>query len=187
MRIIAGKLGGRRLDVPRGDRVRPTADRTKESLFSILGARCEGARVLDAFAGSGALGFEAWSRGASSVVFVEKDAIALRTLEANAAALAPEALATKAVRIARTDVLRALASGGLGVFDLVFIDPPYGRGLAQAAVDALLPNVALAPGGLVVVERDRRDGVTWPAALEPFDERRYGDTLITLRVSTAAG
>lgn len=180
MRIIAGKLGGRRLDVPRGDRVRPTADRTKESLFNILGERCLGARVLDAFAGSGALGLEAWSRGASRVVLVEQDPVVLRVLQQNVAALVPEALAAQEVRVVRADVMRACTSGALGVFDLVFVDPPYRKGLAPPLVAALVTGGVLARGALVVVERDRRDEVSWPDTLTVRDERRYGDTVLTL-------
>ena len=117
MRIVAGEYGGRRLHAPRGTRTRPTADRVREALFSMLGD-VSGARVLDLYAGSGALGIEALSRGAASAVFVERDARAAATITRNLDALGADA------EVRRQDALRFLASGA-GPFDLVFCDPPY--------------------------------------------------------------
>ena len=121
--MIAGRYGGRRLQAPPGDATRPTADRVREALFSILGERVAGARVLDLFAGSGALGLEALSRGAREVTFVERAPAALKALRANLAALGADA------DVVRADALRWLraASGGARQYDLVLLDPPYRR------------------------------------------------------------
>ena len=174
MRIVAGRWGGRRLTAPRGDAVRPTADRVREALFSILGDAVPGARVLDLFAGSGALGLEALSRGAASATFVDSSAAALAALRANLDALGAEA------EVRRADALRFLrgAPGEARHYDLVLLDPPYrlaerlGRELSEA-----LPPV-LAPSALVVSESDRRAPL--PLDLPLRDERRYGDTLIRI-------
>src|SRR5215204_512227 len=152
MRVIAGAYGGRRLQAPPGTDTRPTADRVREALFSILGARVEGARVLDLFAGSGALGLEALSRGAAQVTFVESAPAALAALRANLAALGAGA------EVVRADALRWLhaASRGARQYDLVFLDPPYRRAAELGApLSDPLPAV-LAPGALVVAESDRR-------------------------------
>src|SRR5436189_1033348 len=118
MRIIAGRLKGRRLTAPAGSDVRPTSDRLRETLFNVLRDSVEGARVLDAFAGTGALGLEAWSRGAVSIVFVEHDARALRALDTNI----EHCGAGEACAIIRRDFRTAPISGP---FDLVLLDPPY--------------------------------------------------------------
>jgi 16S rRNA (guanine966-N2)-methyltransferase len=172
VRVIAGRYGGRRLQAPPGTATRPTSDRVREALFSILGVRVAGARVLDLFAGSGALGLEALSRGAAAVTFVESAPAALRVLRANVAALGADA------EIARADAVRWLraASAGARQYDLVFLDPPYRQ--AEALGDALsdlLPAV-LGQGALVVAESDRRAPLE--LTIPTIDERRYGDTLI---------
>jgi 16S rRNA (guanine966-N2)-methyltransferase len=175
MRIIAGALGGRRLKVPRGRRVRPTADRVKESIFSILGDRFEGARVLDLFAGSGALGLEALSRGAREVDFVESDPIAARALLENIAALG----CGERARLVRGSVERALHAAACE-FDLVFLDPPYGAGLAAGTVELLGRGAWVSPQGLVVAEHSRRDELPEIAGiLARIDRRRYGDTEVS--------
>ena len=169
MRIVAGTHGGRRIAAPRGRDVRPTSDRVREALFSILGARVTGARVLDLFAGTGALGLEALSRGAAGATFVDRDTAAVR---ANLEALGLEA------EVHRRDAL-AFLRGGPGPFDLVFLDPPYRQAsVLGPELAGTLPAV-LAPGALVVSESDRRDPLDLPG-LETLDERRYGDTLIRL-------
>lgn len=166
MRVVAGIHKGRRLKAPPG--ARPTADRVKEALFSILGTEVPGARVLDLFAGSGALGIEALSRGAASATFVDRDARAVETVRANL----PEA---DAVRAEAASFLRDRAAQ----YDLVFLDPPYelapriGRELSQAVA------AVLAPAGVVVSESDRRSPLDLPDLILA-DERRYGDTLIRL-------
>jgi 16S rRNA (guanine966-N2)-methyltransferase len=179
VRIVAGVHGGRRIAAPPGDTTRPTSDRVREALFSILGPLHD-ARVLDLYAGSGALGLEALSRGASHAVLVEKDRRALTVLRANVEALglgpqAAEVRAGDAGRVARTALDDAEA------YDLVFLDPPYR--LAAGLGAALGPVLAglLAPGARVVTESDRRD----PMGLElPLtQERRYGDTLIRIHTS----
>ena len=176
MRVIAGAFGGRRLKAPRGAGTRPTAERVREALFSILGD-VAGLVVLDLFAGSGALGIEALSRGASRAVFVEREAAALAALRANLAALGlgPEHAEVRGGD-ARAAVRAARRQGEK--YDLVLIDPPYrqAEGLGRPLSDALAE--LLGPRGRIVAESDRRA----PLALRmPIaDERRYGDTLIRI-------
>lgn len=182
MRVIAGRLGGRRLKAPRGRVTRPTSDRVREALFAMLDD-VAGASVLDLFAGTGALGIEALSRGAASVVFVERDARVASVLSGNLAALG---ITDEAAEVRRLDALAALRSARASkeTYDLVFIDPPY----AQAhdwgpELSAMLPSL-LRPGARVVVESDRRASLELPLTgtgevmLER--ERRYGDTSITI-------
>jgi 16S rRNA (guanine966-N2)-methyltransferase len=176
VRVIAGEYRGRRLTAPPGAATRPTSDRVREALFSILGARVPGARVLDLFAGSGALGLEALSRGAASATFVDDAPAAIRAVNANLAALR----ATAEVR--RGDALGFLgaASSAAAQYDLVFLDPPYR--LAERLSGRLseaLPAV-LAPGAAAVAESDRRAPLALDLPLH--DERRYGDTLIRIYV-----
>jgi 16S rRNA (guanine966-N2)-methyltransferase len=174
VRVVAGAYGGRRLVAPPGDATRPTSDRVREALFSVLGESVQGARVLDLFAGSGALGIEALSRGAAAAVFVDRAQPAISAIRANLEALGIDADVRR--MHARTALRTATDRGE--AYDLVFLDPPYrraaelGRELSEA-----LPAV-LAPGARVVSESDRRE----PLALElPLtDERRYGDTVIRI-------
>jgi 16S rRNA (guanine966-N2)-methyltransferase len=176
MRVIAGRLGGRRLGAPPGRTTRPTSDRVREALFSMLG-ELDGIVALDLFAGSGALGIEALSRGAERVVFVERDAGAVATLRANLAALGlGESEATVRVGDALGSLRAARARGEK--YDLVFVDPPYRHASElQSALSALLPAV-LGPQARVVVESDRRAPLR--LALERITQRRYGDTTITI-------
>jgi 16S rRNA (guanine966-N2)-methyltransferase len=171
MRVIAGELGGRRLRTARGDATRPTAARVREALFSMLGT-LEGARVLDLFAGSGALGIEALSRGAASATFVERSPRALEALRANVAELG---LAERC-EIRAGEALAAL--GGAAIYDLVFIDPPYAAAAQLSeALSRELPAV-LAAGARVVSESDRRSPLLLELPLQR--ERRYGDTMIRI-------
>ncbi len=174
MRIIAGTHKGRRLTSVPGAATRPTSDRVREALFSVLGARVEEAVVLDLFAGSGALGLEALSRGARSATFVDSAAAAVRAICANAETLGV------AADVRRADALRFLrgASAGGAQYDLVFLDPPYrlAERLARPLSEAL-PAV-LAPGAVAVAESDRRAPLALDLPLH--DERRYGDTLIRI-------
>ena len=178
MRVIAGRFGGRRLAAPTGRDVRPTADRVREALFSILGP-LDGGAVLDLYAGTGALGIEALSRGAGRAVFVEHDGWAATSLQANLDALG---LAPPEAELRRADVLAALrdARERGETYDLVLCDPPYrlAAELGQSLSEALRP--LLAAGAMVVTESDRR--VPLDLDLSPPDERRYGDTLIRIHV-----
>jgi 16S rRNA (guanine966-N2)-methyltransferase len=172
MRVIAGLWGGRRLQAPPGEATRPTSDRVREALFSVLGDRVDGARVLDLFSGSGALGIEALSRGAAEATFVDSAPAAIRAVRANLEALGADA------EVRRADARRFLggASAAARQYDLVFLDPPYRLATSLGdALSAALPAV-LAPGAAVVAESDRRAPLG--LALPILDERRYGDTLI---------
>ncbi len=177
-RIISGRAGGIRLETPPGASTRPTSDRVREALFSRLehqGA-LDGAAVLDLYAGSGALGLEAASRGARSVVLVESDKRAAATARRNAAALAFPGVAVHPV-----SVERALATPPREPVDLVLADPPYGlvEDALAAVLHALVEQRWLAPDALVVVERSSRSPEPrWPEGLEREDERRYGETRI---------
>src|ERR1700761_5041409 len=177
MRIVAGSHRGRRLEAPADERIRPTSDRIRESLFNILDHRLNGfagRRVLDGFAGTGALGFEALSRGAASVLFVDKDRDALALTRRNAASLG---LTTKAdFRLA--DITRPPQFAQQ--FDLVLLDPPYGQGLAAMALSALAAAGWLAPDAVAVVEADRAQPEIVPQGFAPLDSRDYGRTRIVL-------
>ena len=173
-RVISGEAGGRRLTVPPNG-VRPTADRVKESVFSALGTRLAGARVLDLYAGTGSLAIEALSRGAAMAVLVERDREALAAIAANLAATG-----VGPGRIVRGDVATVL--GGPpppeAPFDLVLADPPYELG--DEAVAGVLGRLAaggwLAPGATVVIERP--SGAACPPGWVSTWERCYGDTLV---------
>ena len=176
MRIIAGSAGGRRLVTPRGRGTRPTSERTREGLFSSLEAvhgTLHRRAFLDLYAGSGAVGLEAASRGAAPVVLVESVPNALAALRANVAALA---LVDVAVREERVE--RLLAQAAPQSFDVVFLDPPYADpvdGLLQCLCD----NGWLGPGATVVVERATRSTTpSWPDDLTPERTRRYGDSTL---------
>jgi 16S rRNA (guanine966-N2)-methyltransferase len=174
MRVIAGTWGGRRLQAPPGAATRPTSDRVREALFSVLGDRIAGARVLDLFAGSGALGIEALSRGAAEATFVDAAPAAVRAIKANLEALGAEAT------VRRGDARRFLgaASATARQYDLVFLDPPYGMaGRLGRELAVVLPPV-LAPGAVVVAESDRRAPLELDLPL--LDQRRYGDTLLRI-------
>ena len=176
-RVIAGEAGGRRLAVPDGRNTRPTSDRAREGLFATivsLTGSLTGARVLDLYAGSGAVGLEALSRGAKHVLLVESGARAARVIRDNI-----EAIGLPGAEVVTDRVARVLARGpGDDRYDVVFADPPYA--LADAAVSRVLSMLAglgwLAPDALVIVERATRSGpVSWPAGFEPDRARRYGE------------
>lgn len=172
-RIVAGSARGRRLKVP-ADGTRPTSDRVREALFSSLDASgsIRGARVLDLYAGTGALGLEAASRGAADVVLIDSAAQAVRVIAENIATVG-----RPAVTVRRSSVADFL-SGSPREFDLVFLDPPYvvGRVEVQTELDRLSRGW-LADGAVVVVERGRRDPqITWPTGFGDQWERRFGDT-----------
>jgi 16S rRNA (guanine966-N2)-methyltransferase len=174
VRVVAGEFKGRRLAAPRGRRTRPTADRVREALFSMLGD-VSGARVLDLYAGSGALGIEALSRGAESAVFVERDRAALAALERNLEATGAPG------EVRRQDVARFLARQE-GTFDLVFCDPPYdGAPAIAATLAAALPEI-LDEDARIVTESDKRNPLVLPLPL--VVERSYGDTRIAIHSAT---
>jgi 16S rRNA (guanine(966)-N(2))-methyltransferase RsmD len=175
MRVTGGEIVGRRLKAPaRG--VRPTADRVRESVFMILTSRLPGARVLDLYAGSGALGIEALSRGAMHCLFVEEWPEAARVLQANLETLALADRAT--VAIAPVERWLARAASGHRPFDLVLVDPPYDAPGIGDVLGAIAKQGLIAPGGVLVWEHDRRAPPP-PAGFNAIDERRYGDTVVT--------
>lgn len=178
-RIIGGVAGGRRLQTPSGDQTRPTSDRVREALFSSLeswAGSFAGLRVLDLYAGSGALGLEAWSRGAAAVTLVESDRRTAALVAANA-----RALGCRVADVVATSVAAALSRPPAAPVDLVLADPPYPLGEEAVAADltALVEHGWLAPGALVVVERSRRSPEpAWPAGLKAGRQRRYGETTL---------
>jgi 16S rRNA (guanine966-N2)-methyltransferase len=179
MRVVAGRLGGRRLRAPRGRDTRPTSDRVREALFSMLG-EIDGHRVLDLYAGSGAMAIEALSRGAATATLVDRDARAVEVIRANLEALGLEPEEAQVVHAPAAAALRDASRRG-DTYDLVLLDPPYrdaatlGRELSQA-----LPAV-LAPNARVVAESDRRAPLE--LGLPVIRERRYGDTLIRIHAT----
>jgi len=178
MRIIRGTLKGRRLATPKGFQTRPTSDRIKESLFDILGGKVEGKLVLDLYAGTGSLGIEALSRGAKKIVFVEKGRQALQLLTKNLSRCG----LSGGAEILPKDVLRAI-----GIlhqrgerFDLIFIDPPYERGLIQKTLTKLESQRIYHEDSILIIQHDRRE--TLPEGLGELNlirQRKIGDTLIS--------
>lgn len=181
-RIIAGTAGSIALATPKGSGTRPTSDRVREAVFGALQSRgaVSGATVLDLFAGSGALGLEAISRGATSVDLVEQSAAAAAVARANATRVADAArLPGSVARVHRVSVSAFLQRAASGPYDLVFLDPPYALNEPDLgdAIAALVPM--LAPGALVVVERATRSTAPrWPDGLVPETPRRYGETSV---------
>jgi 16S rRNA (guanine966-N2)-methyltransferase len=184
MRIVGGRLRGRALEGPKSQAIRPTADRLRESLFNILvhayGNPVVDARVLDLFAGTGALGFEALSRGAAFVLFVDDGAEARALLRGNVEALG----AGGATKVYRRDATKLGPVSPLEPFSLAFLDPPYGKGLAEQALAAARGGGWLAPGALAVVEEAADAGFKAPEGFEELERRRYDDTeFVFLRAS----
>jgi 16S rRNA (guanine966-N2)-methyltransferase len=176
MRVIGGRLGGRPLVAPRGRRTRPTPERVREALFSILGS-VEGERVLDLFAGSGALGIEALSRGAGEATFVDSEWGAIATVRRNLASLQVDAQVRH--QPALGFLVQALEERR--EYDLVFLDPPYGEALRLGPQLSAALAPVLGTGARVVFESDRR--APGELSLSRVDERRYGDTLIRIYVN----
>lgn len=176
-RIIGGTAGGRRIDTPRGATTRPTTDRVREALFSSIESwvgSLAGLRFLDLYAGSGAVGLEAWSRGAGVVTFVEQDRRTARLVTTNA-----QSIGFASATVLAMPVARSLARGPAAPYDVVFSDPPYEQSAegVRTDLDLLLANDWLVPHALVVVERSAR-GATheWPSGIEPRAHKRYGET-----------
>jgi 16S rRNA (guanine966-N2)-methyltransferase len=177
MRIVGGRWGGRVLQGPKKDGIRPSADRLRESLFNILahayGDPVTDARVLDLFAGTGALGLEALSRGAAFALFVDDGAEARALIRDNVEALG----AGGTSRVFRRDATKLGPVAPLEPFSLVFLDPPYGNGLAEKAIVSARNGGWLTPDALIVVEEAKRAFVT-PQSLDEIERRDYDDTEI---------
>jgi len=187
MRIVGGKFRGRALVAPGDQAIRPTSDRVRESIFNILAhgavaVELQGARVVDLFAGTGALALEAVSRGAAYALLVEESAEARGLIRENVEALG----LTGCTRIFRRDATDLGPAGNIEPFGLAFLDPPYGKGLADKALMALLVGGWLVPGAVVVVEERDTATVTVPPALVILDRRIYGESQV-LFLGFAAG
>ena len=182
MRIVGRRLRGRLLAAPASQAIRPTADRLRESLFNILvhayGDPITDARVLDLFAGTGALGLEALSRGAAFALFIDEGAEARALLRENVATLGLGGT----TRIFRRDATKLGAAHPIEPFSVAFLDPPYGRGLAEHALASARTGGWLAPGALVVVEEAAKPSFTTPEGFDEIERRNYDDSaLIVLR------
>lgn len=179
-RIVAGLAGGRRLDVPAGGATRPTSDRAREGLFSTLQSLrgpLVGSRFADLYAGSGAVGLEALSRGAASVLLVESDRKALRVLRENVRRLGLPGAGVAAGNVA----LVVSLPPDEGAYDIVFLDPPYelGDGPLRSVLEVAQVSGWLASGAVVAAERATRGGeLTWPAGVVPLRSRRYGEATL---------
>jgi 16S rRNA (guanine966-N2)-methyltransferase len=180
MRIVGGRLGGRTLLAPKSQAIRPTSDRLREALFNVLqhayGDPVNGARVLDLFAGTGAMGLEALSRGAAFVLFVDDGAEARALLRGNVDALG----AGGASKVYRRDATRLGPCAPLSPFSLAFLDPPYGKGLADKALVSARNGGWLTPRALIVVEEAVDAGFAAPDGFEELERRDYGDTQVTI-------
>ena len=187
MRIVGGRLGGRTLAAPKSQNVRPTSDRLRESLFNILvhgyGDPITGARVLDLFAGTGALGLEAMSRGAAFALLIDDGAEARALIRQNVEALGLGGV----TRVFRRDATRLGAVHPNEPFGLVFLDPPYRKGLAEKSLASLRDGAWLAPDALVIVEEAADAGFAAPQGYAEIERRRYDDTEFTfLRAASIA-
>jgi 16S rRNA (guanine966-N2)-methyltransferase len=184
MRVVGGSLRGRALVAPKSQSIRPTADRLREALFNILlhgyGDPIGGARVLDLFAGTGALGIEALSRGAAFTLFVDDGAEARALLRENVATLGLGGTS----RIFRRDATKLGPAHPLEPFSLAFLDPPYGKGLAERAVASACEGGWLVPDALIVVEEAKQSAFAAPQGCVEIERRAYDDTeIIFLRPS----
>ncbi len=180
MRIVGGELRGRPLAAPKSSAIRPTSDRTRESLFNVLShsypESLDGTRVLDLFSGTGALGFEALSRGARYCLFVEESAEGRGLLRENVEALSLQGK----TRIFRRDATDLGPAGPIDPFGLVFADPPYGKGLGERALECATDNSWLADGALVVLEEAATANVILPPPFELLENRPYGESVIRI-------
>jgi 16S rRNA (guanine966-N2)-methyltransferase len=179
VRIAGGRLRGRKIGAPAGTLTRPTSDRVREALFNILvhgveGFDLEGARVLDLFAGSGALGLEALSRGAAYCLFVEDNADARGAIRENIEALG----LTGASKVWRRDAAKLGPAAPMQPFRLLFADPPYGKGLGELALNAAADGGWLAPRAICVLEERTDAAIVMAQGFELLDRRTYGDTAI---------
>jgi 16S rRNA (guanine966-N2)-methyltransferase len=184
LRIISGTARGRKLATPpeKDTSIRPTSDRAREALFSIIGPRIRDSLVLDLFAGTGALGLEAYSRGASQVVLVEKEPTALKIIEKNTSIFAGDQSKTTYIHVIKDDLkrpqfLRKLPTGMIPGFDIIFADPPYDKDFSLPILQYINDNNLLKTGGLIIIEE--RHNVSLPSKLssiELIDRRKYGET-----------
>ena len=177
MRIVGGQFRGRPLAAPAHEGTRPTSDRVREAIFNILAHgvpefTLAGARVIDLFAGTGALGIEALSRGAAFCLFVEQEAEARALIRRNVETLG----LTGVTKIFRRDATELGPAGRNGGFTLAFLDPPYGQGLAERALAAAADGGWLAPGAIVVIEERKGTAISLPAGFDALDQRTWGDT-----------
>lgn len=179
MRIVGGVDRGRALAAPDDRTIRPSSDRLREALFNSLASRGlpRDVVVLDVFAGTGALGLEALSRGADRAVFIESDTQALRLLQRNVASLKR---AAQAVVLGRDALRPGVPPAGIAPAAVAFLDAPYGRGLNEQALAALAGQGWLAPGALVLVEHEGRETPLWPEGFAVADLRRYGKAGVTV-------
>ena len=181
MRIVAGKFKGRTLHTPTGLNTRPTSQRTREALFNVLqhgieDFTLEGARVLDLFAGSGALGIEALSRGAGYCIFVDDALPARAALRENIDTLGLGGQ----TRIFRRDATRLNPAGNLGAFDIVFADPPYDKSMGEAALRSTLKGGWLKPDGIFVLEERKTAEIDLPEGVEVLDQRVHGEAQVVI-------
>jgi 16S rRNA (guanine966-N2)-methyltransferase len=181
MRLIAGRFRGAAIHAPKGLATRPTSDRVRESLFNVLqhgapGVDFDGARVLDLFAGSGALGLEALSREARYCLFIDDDTSARAAIRRNVEALG----LTSATKVWRRDATKLGPAGTVAPFDLVFCDPPYGQALGERALDAAASGAWLRDGTVCVLEEQAGAEIHWPDGFEEIEQRRYSGTGITI-------
>ena len=177
MRVVAGKFRGRPLATPADQRVRPTSDRVREAVFNVLAHgiddfAIDGARVIDLFAGTGALGIEALSRGAAACLFVEEDAEARGLIRQNVETFQ----LTGITRIYRRDATDLGEAGNRDRYDLAFLDPPYGKGLGEKAIAAAIAGGWLEPGAVIVLEERKGTAISWPAGCQLLETRSWGDT-----------
>jgi 16S rRNA (guanine966-N2)-methyltransferase len=178
MRIVAGRFRGKPLTPPKGNAIRPTSDRVRESVFSILVSRLGpdlgAARVLDLFAGTGALGLEAVSRGASAVMFVDNSIVARGIIRGHVEAFGLGGMA----RLLKRDAVALGPIGQSAPFDLVFVDPPYGKGLGEMALGSAAKGGWIAPGATIVLEEKKGVEISLPDDFSLEDSRDYADTTI---------
>ncbi len=179
MRIVGGRLRGRMLAAPKSHATRPTSDKVRESIFNVIlhsadAPPLDGAKVIDLFAGTGALGLEAISRGAAYALFVEESSAARALIRENVEAFGLQGV----TRIFRRDATRLGPAGNRDRYTFAFLDPPYAKGLGERALTALSSGNWLAPGAMVLIEESASVSIGWPASFHPFDTRAYGDTAV---------
>ena len=178
MRIITGKARGLKLTTPKNMDVRPTSDRVKESLFSIIGTKIVGTHVLDLFAGTGNLGLEAWSRGAEKVVFVDESHASLQLVRSNITKAKAEDMTT-VIKGNAVKVIADLTARG-EKFDFIFCDPPYNKGLPAQIIQMVAKYDLVIPGGYLIVEHSQHESLPeLPTKFEVIRCEKYGETLIS--------